>query len=474
MQKHLGVKVIWGGTFPTLAPEEAIKYADFVCIGEGDDTLPDLVEALQRGGSFENIPNLMYRTEDDQIQRNPSARLKTDLDELPFPNYFIKGKHFHISKRGKLEPITSGYPRMERSTLRFERNLWMMFGRGCHLTCTYCSVPTLWKQARGLGRFLRFKSPEVMIQEIEWALEQTGGADYIYIMDNDFVVMPEADLQRFCELYREKIKIPFFCYGTPVSITLNKVKFLIKAGVERLDFGIQSGSDRVLKLYKRRATKLHILDAAEAIATAIHEAKSQSTTDQYPTWDLKPYFDVIFNAPFENREDLEETLDVIKRIGKMGFDFGLYCQPLTFFENTALYDQADAGSLGIDVDLHGEKFYAGLSYQEIAEHIIARGNHMYLNTLIYLMRYNHTRFFAGFIPRLLLELMTHKKVVDFFEWANDKPLLKPLLQTTIAWIPTRDRRYFFGRHVRGWWNQITQRLTPPFGKEHLKTTTGIE
>src|SRR5207249_985224 len=155
--------------------------------------------------------------------------------------------------------------------------------------------------AKGLGRFFRFKSPETMIEEIEWALSRTGGADYIYIMDNDFCALPLRKLARFCELYRERIRVPFFCYGTPVTIRLDKVRALISAGVERLDFGIQSGSDRVLELYKRDVTKADILKAGEAIATAIREVRRTAEPGQYPRWRLKPYFDVIFNAPFEER-----------------------------------------------------------------------------------------------------------------------------------------------------------------------------
>jgi radical SAM superfamily enzyme YgiQ (UPF0313 family) len=445
--REQGFKVIWGGAYPTLAPMDAIQYTDFVCVGEGDDTMPALVHALEQDGDLNLVPNLVYRSADGNIRQTQPAALKVELDQLPFPDYFTPGKHFDLTASGELHLMEGGFPRMERATLRFQRNLWMMFGRGCHLKCTYCSVPTLGKSAEGLGRFFRFKSPAVMVDEIESALRQTGGADYIYIMDNDFCALPLRKIDEFCRLYRERIKIPFFCYGTPLTIKQDKVRSLISAGLERLDFGIQSGSDRVLAIYKRSAQKSNILAAADAIAAAIHEAEAQSSPDNYPSWQMKPYFDVIFNAPFEEKEDLLETIDVIKRIGRMGFDFGLFCQPLTFFKNTGLYDQADQGSLG-DISLHSEEYYASLSYQQIAEHIVGRGKHVYLNTLIYWMRYDHTRRWAGIIPRIMLEAMTNHKLVDFFEKVNDSALFKWFAKLVNFSMPTRDRRFFIARRLR--------------------------
>jgi radical SAM superfamily enzyme YgiQ (UPF0313 family) len=457
LQHNHGLKVLWGGTYPTLSPEEAIEFADYVCVGEGDDMVHELAMTLTRQEDLRNVPNLVYRNTDGTVEQTRLGRLVSPLDNVPFADYFTPDRHYDISPSGALRKMVHGYPRMERSTLRFKRNLWMMFGRGCHLKCTYCSVPSLADTTRGLGPFFRFKSPRVMIEEIEWALERNNGADYVYIMDNDFCALPLRKLDEFCEFYQDRIRLPFLCYGTPVTITLDKVRSLARAGVERLDLGIQSGSDRVLKIYGRRTTKREILEAAEAIATAIEERRDASPLAGYPGWPVKPYFDVIFNAPFETREDLEETIDVIKRIGRMGFDFGLYCQPLTFFENTGLYDQAASGQFD-KLNLEREQILAGLSYQQIAEHIVARGNHLYLNTLIYWMRYDHTRWFAGIVPRILLHALTAKETVDFFERVDHNPLFRFLAQVISYSMPTRDRRYFVRRSLRSHFLRICNRV----------------
>ena len=78
--------VIWGGTHPTIAPDESIQVADIVCIGEGEYPLLDLANRMSAQREFDYVKNLWIRKE-DRIIKNDVGPLIPDLDTLPFPHY---------------------------------------------------------------------------------------------------------------------------------------------------------------------------------------------------------------------------------------------------------------------------------------------------------------------------------------------------------------------------------------------------
>ncbi len=76
---HLDMPVIWGGTHPTVRPEECLEVADAVCIGEGEETMLDVMDLVVEGKEFAGIDNLWIRGG----ERPPLRPLISDLDALP-------------------------------------------------------------------------------------------------------------------------------------------------------------------------------------------------------------------------------------------------------------------------------------------------------------------------------------------------------------------------------------------------------
>ena len=79
------VPIVWGGVHPTVEPEDALKFADYVCISEGEDAMPNLLRSI--GGDFplEQVPNICYLGQDGEIRRNHVQQLQHELDQYPFP-----------------------------------------------------------------------------------------------------------------------------------------------------------------------------------------------------------------------------------------------------------------------------------------------------------------------------------------------------------------------------------------------------
>ena len=92
-QNNPNITIIWGGIHPTIFPEDCIKDADIICIGEGEGALTELVTHMRDGQSYHQINNLWIR-DTDQIIKNPLRPLIQNLDSLPFPLYGDNSYYF--------------------------------------------------------------------------------------------------------------------------------------------------------------------------------------------------------------------------------------------------------------------------------------------------------------------------------------------------------------------------------------------
>lgn len=153
------IYTVVGGYHATLCPEDFdVEYVDLVVVGEGEETLPQLVAALERGQDLEGIPGLIYRQE-GQAVCTPARQLMPDLDESPFP-----ARH-----------LTDSY----RDNYFFQ--FWASPGaletaRGCPHNCKFCSV---WVFHRSR---CRFKSPERVLEELGRVKSKIA-----YFVDDNFL-----------------------------------------------------------------------------------------------------------------------------------------------------------------------------------------------------------------------------------------------------------------------------------------------
>jgi radical SAM superfamily enzyme YgiQ (UPF0313 family) len=228
--RQQGLPVVLGGAHSSFLPLEGLEHADYVVCGEGDEALPELVNALETGGSLADIHNLCYR-DGDTIQQNPWRPFLGDLDSLPIPNYNLIHGWKARNRRGVVSIATS---------------------RGCPFNCSFCSVIMMF------GRKHRVTSIDRVIEEIR----QNGlQARHIFFCDDNFT----ADRQRtkeLCErIIAEGLKIEWSAQVRVESAKDSELLDLMaKSGCYIVFVGLESINPATLKAYNKSQTVQGIKD----------------------------------------------------------------------------------------------------------------------------------------------------------------------------------------------------------------------
>ncbi|MGD2095709.1 MAG: radical SAM protein, partial [Phycisphaerales bacterium] len=149
------ISVVIGGPHPSVKSSESLKIAscvDFVIRGEGEISFAQLVEAIEKMGSFNGVKGLSFR-KNEQIFHNPDVDFIQDLDQLPYP-----ARDLLINK----------------NTYTSEDMGLLMSGRGCPFECTFCSSAGVW------GRKIRFRSIENVLDEMQQVLSTYGTVQFSF------------------------------------------------------------------------------------------------------------------------------------------------------------------------------------------------------------------------------------------------------------------------------------------------------
>jgi anaerobic magnesium-protoporphyrin IX monomethyl ester cyclase len=218
-----GVPVACGGVHPTIATGEVAltRGIDFAVIGEAEDTIVELCAALEKGGDPTGIAGLWAVSADGTVSKNPARPLRCDLDSLPFPD------------RSIFDPSLFCEDQHPRGTL--------MASRGCPFNCTYCSNHAQKSVYPNPGEYVRFRSPENVVAEIEQMVASDGRIEYIRF-DDDILTTDRDWLGRLSGLYRERVGLPFICNSRVNFIDRPMAASLAEMGCEVVCMGIESGN----------------------------------------------------------------------------------------------------------------------------------------------------------------------------------------------------------------------------------------
>ena len=94
--KQLNIPIVWGGIHATISPEQCINHCDIVCVGEAEETIIDLTNAIQKNQPINKIPNLWVK-QNSKLHKNPVRSLIDNLDSLPPVDYDIQD-HYILEK----------------------------------------------------------------------------------------------------------------------------------------------------------------------------------------------------------------------------------------------------------------------------------------------------------------------------------------------------------------------------------------
>lgn len=269
---------------------------DLIITGEAEQTLQELVHALQARTSLETIPGLVLRHKGEVMRTLPRQPLQS-LDELPFPATYL---HEAINVDLALQPE------------------FISTSRGCPAACSFCASPAFW------GRRVRYRSASSVVDEMRFIRDRFG-LIYLSLRDDTFT----ADRRRTVELCRtmieSRLNIFWNCQSRVEAIDSATLEWMRRAGCECIQLGVESGSERMLQLLGKRIRPDQVIHAAELIHRAgIH---------------LSIY--LISGIPEETEADRHKTISLVSTI--MPDD--LQIAPLAYYPGTALFDQAASNGL---------------------------------------------------------------------------------------------------------------------------------
>ncbi len=236
---------IVGGPHPTYLPScISTDGIDAASLGESENSMLDVCRKFD--GSIESIANIdnLCTIKDGDLVRNPLRPLIPDLDSLPLPDRGMYYKYRFFQQQNSI-PV--------------------MCSRGCPFSCTYCYSFMIKKMYQGLGKYLRFRSPENILSEIEDIRNRYKKIDFIHFDDSTL----NADrkwLEDFLRAYRKNCNLPFFCQIRADLADEKQIDLLREAKCEVIAFGIEAGSYRLRKeILKRDMTDEQIIKIAMRI-----------------------------------------------------------------------------------------------------------------------------------------------------------------------------------------------------------------
>lgn len=308
------IKVILGGVHPSAIPEKLLqdRNVDFIVRGEGEETSRELLLALRAGEVPEHVRGLAFLHDGKMLLTEARPPIE-DIDALPFPAH-------HLMPMGKY-----GLPASRRLTLKPAAAV--ITSRGCPYSCRFCSHNSVFS-----GR-VRFRSPANVMAEIR-RLTQDHGVGELLFWDDSFLLDRGRALE-LCRLLEESgLGLTWSCSSRVDHITPELAAAMYRAGCRMVLFGVESGSEKVLRSINKNTRLEQIRGAVAACRDA----------------GLLSFCSFVLGTP----EETEETANQTRRfVLDLDPDFAIFCifTPLPgsyFFEQYRAAGRLDLDAIDWD------------------------------------------------------------------------------------------------------------------------------
>ncbi len=247
---------------------------DVIVRGEGEATLPAILEALREGrspagpGVYTRAPLVQLRKQGEVgagPERAPERGAESapervrELDHLPWPDYgAIDPQHY-----GRLAIVTS---------------------RGCPFNCSFCEIITMW------GRTVEYRSAADVVAELEHLVATTGNRDFDFI-DDTFTVHKRRVFELCAAMVAAGIDARWTCFSRADTITEPVAEAMAAAGCETVFFGIDTGSELLWREISKKLSRAQVLGAVAA--TLRHTGVTASYIWGYPNESFADFVDTV-------------------------------------------------------------------------------------------------------------------------------------------------------------------------------------
>ncbi len=302
--------IVLGGSGFSIFPRELLELsgADFGIAGEGESALIELIDCLEAGRDFRNLPGLVYRQE------------QTVVANAPFNHRAVR----EISAHDRPAALITHY-------LNTSGVLNLQTQRGCGFRCCYCTYPVV------EGRSHRRHPAELVADEFE-SLSRAG-AKYVFIVDSVFN-SSVRHVREICEaLLKRQVKMAWGCFLRPQGLTPDLMRLMARAGLSHIEFGCDSFCDPVLESYGKDFTFADVLRSAQLA--------HQENVDAC--------FFVIAGGPGETLETLNESHTNSQALGGSAI---MAVVGMRIYPGTPLHARAlREGVVNTDTDLLRPRYY---------------------------------------------------------------------------------------------------------------------
>ena len=221
-----------GGGIITASPEpamDALQYADYGMIGEGDITICELAEAIEGIRSFESVNGLIFKLHQNCWHLTEPRQEISDLDSLPIPDYDGFEYDQMLSKAD--------------FDLSSNHGIVVSFSRSCPFNCTFCFHPS--------GTKYRKRSIHSVLNEIDYLVNRYH-VKSVYVSDELFALRKE-ELNTFCAAMAER-KIKYTVSLRVDAVNIDMLSLLKNSGCQLVLFGLESASNTILKSMNKHIT----------------------------------------------------------------------------------------------------------------------------------------------------------------------------------------------------------------------------
>lgn len=323
--------LVIGGPHASIYPEHifAKTDADAVVIGEGEETICEVLETVENKGDLAQVKGLAYRKSDGAVARTDPRPQIDNLDSIPFPLY--EGfKDFNFKNY-------AGFAGLPRPTAA------IITSRGCVFDCTYCGSVNFW------GKKWRYRSAQNVLDEIDHLVKKMGVRS-IYIFDDNFPVNKKRAMDICQGIVERKLNIQWACCSHVKMVDEKLLNIMKRSGCVSIDFGVESGSDKILENINKKQTRADI----EKTFALVHASG------------IKPRAYLMVGNVGEDETSINQTIEMIGNI-KPASSIGATL--LWLLPGTAVYDQAvKNGYINDDFWLRSEGIPCNLqehSYKEL-------------------------------------------------------------------------------------------------------------